>query len=441
MNVYDAARMTDMLAPLGYAPTGDAAEADLVVLNTCHIREKAAEKVFSDLGRLRLIKDERSKNGKRTVVAVAGCVAQAQGEKLIERAPVVDVVVGPQVYHRLPEMLARIERQAGRAIDTSFPEIPKFDYLPAPTTAGPSAFLSIQEGCDKFCAYCVVPYTRGAEYSRPVADIVSEARGLVDQGAREITLLGQNVNAYHGEDEGGRASSLGRLLERLAAIDGLERLRYTTSHPRDVDDSLVEAHRDIPALMPLVHLPVQSGSDRMLSAMNRGHTRAEYLATIDRLRSARDDMAFASDFIVGHPGETEEDFQDTLSLVDAVGFVHSYAFKFSPRPGTPAAALPDSVTAEEKSDRLSRLLKHLAAVQSEQNHRMIGRVVPVLLDRPGRQDGQLLGRSPWMQPVHLRAPDARMGDMITVRITAAGPLSLSGTPFTAPDIEALRHSA
>lgn len=440
MNVYDAARMTDMMGPLGYAPTGVADDADLVILNTCHIRERASEKVFSDLGRLRVIKEAKASRGERMVVAVAGCVAQAQGEALIKRAPVVDVVVGPQAYHRLPEMLARIERESGRALDTSFPTEPKFDFLPAPTARGPSAFLSIQEGCDKFCSYCVVPYTRGSEYSRPVADVVTEARGLVEQGAKEITLLGQNVNAYHGVDAHARPSSLGLLLEQLAEIPGLARLRYTTSHPRDVGDDLIAAHRDIPALMPLMHLPVQSGSDRVLGAMNRGHDRAAYLRVVDRLRKACPDIAVSSDFIVGHPGETAADFEETISLVDEVGFVHSYAFIFSPRPGTPAGALVDSVSAEEKSERLARLQDRLNHHQIQQNRSLIGRIFPVLLDRPGRLDGQLLGRSPWMQPVHLRAPGAGTGDLIDVRIISAGPLSLAGDPVDGA-LDLLRQSA
>lgn len=427
MNVYDAGRMTDVLAPLGYAPTDQTDNADLVILNTCHIREKAAEKVFSDLGRLRPAKQAKADRGERMVVAVAGCVAQAQGAEIMTRAPVVDLVVGPQAYHRLPELIARLEREAGRALDTSFPEDPKFDHLPPPRAQGPTAFVSIQEGCDKFCAYCVVPYTRGPEYSRPATAILDEARILADQGVREVTLLGQNVNAYHGDAPKGAGSwTLGRLLEALAEIPGLARLRYTTSHPRDVGDDLIAAHRDLEALMPFVHLPVQSGSDRILRAMNRGHTAAAYLRLIDRFRAAREDIAFSSDFIVGFPGETEDDLDQTLALIDTVGFVQAYSFKYSARPGTPAALLPGQIDAETKTRRLFAVQERLNAGQRAFNAAAVGRAMPVLLDRPGRHPGQQIGRSPWMQAVHLEAPASARGQVVRVRIDKAGPNSLAG---------------
>ncbi|GEO81382.1 tRNA (N6-isopentenyl adenosine(37)-C2)-methylthiotransferase MiaB [Pararhodospirillum oryzae] len=428
MNVYDAGRMTDVLTPLGYATTSRPDEADLVILNTCHIREKAAEKVFSDLGRLRAVKAARAEQGLDQMIVVAGCVAQAEGEALMARAPVVDVVVGSQAYHRLPELIARVHREAGRAIDTSFPADPKFDFLPQPSVQGPTAFLAVQEGCDKFCAYCVVPYTRGPEASRPVAAILDEARHLAQGGVREITVLGQNVNAYHGEGPDGRPWTLGRLLEALAAVPGIARLRYTTSHPRDMGDDLVIAHRDNPALMPFVHLPVQSGSDRVLAAMNRGHDRATYLRLIDRLRAARADLSFSSDFIVGHPGETEADLEATLSLIDAVGFVHSYAFKYSPRPGTPSAAHPGQLSPEVKSERLARVQERLGVHQRAALDLAVGTTMSVLLDRPGRHPGQLIGRGPAMQPVHLGTPGLAIGDLVEARIVAAGPLSLAGEP-------------
>ena len=422
MNVYDSARMADVLAPLGYAPAAAPDDADMVILNTCHIREKAAEKVFSELGRLK-----PPKSGKRRIVAVAGCVAQAEGAEIFTRAPHVDIVVGPQAYHRLPELVARAVRNAGAALDTEFPAEQKFDFLPAPAgTSGPSALLSIQEGCDKFCTFCVVPYTRGAEFSRPAADVMAEARALVALGAREITLLGQNVNAYHGAAPDGATWGLGRLIRALAEIAGLERIRYTTSHPRDVDDELVAAHRDVPQLMPFLHLPVQSGSDKILDAMNRGHVVDDYRRTVDALRAARSDIALSSDFIVGFPGESDEDFAATLALVREIGFAQAYSFKYSRRPGTPGALMPHQVAEPAKAARLEELQALLSEEQQHFNAAMAGRVLPVLFEKPGRHPGQLAGRSPFLQPVHAAAPGHLVGAIAPVRILHAEPNSLAG---------------
>ncbi|HZU88528.1 MAG TPA: tRNA (N6-isopentenyl adenosine(37)-C2)-methylthiotransferase MiaB [Stellaceae bacterium] len=428
MNVYDSARMAELLAPFGFARTEAAAEADLIILNTCHIREKAAEKVYSELGQIRRLKTARARRGGAMTIAVGGCVAQAEGEELRRRAPFVDVVFGPQTYHRLPELLARAARAAGAGVvDTSFPAEPKFDSLPNRTSpSAVTAFLTVQEGCDKFCTFCVVPYTRGAEYSRPVAEVVAEARRLVAAGAREITLLGQNVNAYHGRDADGESRGLGDLVRRLAEIKGLDRIRYTTSHPRDVDDGLVAAHRDVPQLMPYLHLPVQSGSDRVLAAMNRRHSADDYRRIVERLRRARPDLALSSDFIVGFPGENEADFAATLALVAEIGFAQAFSFKYSRRPGTPAAALgqvPEAV----KEERLAALQALLQRQQRQFNRACIGRVLPVLLDRPGRHPGQLVGRSPYLQSVHVSAAAERRGEIVATRITAAGQNSLSGT--------------
>jgi len=421
MNVYDSARMADVLAPLGYGPVETADEADLVILNTCHIREKAAEKVFSELGRLKALKDARARQGRALFLAVGGCVAQAEGEEILARAPQVDLVFGPQTYHRLPEMVARLERGQGRLLDTDFPPEPKFDHLPAQGAQGPSAFLAIQEGCDKFCTYCVVPYTRGAEYARPAQAIRDEARRLVDQGAREITLLGQNVNAWQAE-----GWSLARLLDALAEIEGLERLRYTTSHPSAMSDDLIGAHRDNPKLMPFLHLPVQSGSDSILRAMNRGHDARDYRRLVDRLRQARPDLALSSDFIVGFPGETEADFQASLDLIAGVGFAQSFSFKYSPRPGTPAAHLPHPVPEAVKAERLDRLQALIDSQARAHLDSCVGRVLPVLLDRPGRHPGQLAGRGPTMQPVHLAAPPSLFGQVVAVRIRESHANSLAG---------------
>jgi tRNA-2-methylthio-N6-dimethylallyladenosine synthase len=436
MNVYDSGRMADTLAPLGFGPAEDAADADMVILNTCHIRDKAAEKVFSELGRLRLVKQAREAEGRSTILAVAGCVAQAEGAEILARAPYVDLVVGPQAYHRLPELVARAARAAGAVIDTSFPAEPKFDHLPDAVAApqGVTAFLAVQEGCDKFCSFCVVPYTRGAEYSRPVAAVLAEARRLVAAGAREITLLGQNVNAYHGEGPAGGSWGLARLVEALAGLPGLLRIRYTTSHPRDMDEALIAAHRDIPALMPFLHLPVQSGSDRVLAAMNRRHTAAEYLALVDRLREARPDLALSSDFIVGHPGETAADFDATLALIARVGFAQAFSFKYSSRPGTPAAGAVGHVPEAEKDARLQTLQALLRDGQAAFNARCTGVVLPVLVTGPGRRPGQMGGRSPYLQPVHftgLPADDSScIGTVVPVHIAAGNPSSLAGTIST-----------
>ncbi|MEO1328984.1 MAG: tRNA (N6-isopentenyl adenosine(37)-C2)-methylthiotransferase MiaB [Pseudomonadota bacterium] len=425
MNVYDSERMADALAPEGFE-TVDAPEgADLVLLNTCHIREKAAEKVYSELGRLRPLAAEKKAAGGRMLIGVAGCVAQAEGQEIQRRQPLVDLVVGPQAYHRLPTLVRSAE--GAPTLDTEFPAEDKFDHIPAPRAraAQPTAFLTVQEGCDKFCAFCVVPYTRGAEVSRPVAKVLDEARALVDRGVVEITLLGQNVNAYHGEGPDGREWGLGRLIRALAEIEGLARIRYTTSHPRDMDDDLIAAHAEVEALMPYLHLPVQAGSDRVLKAMNRGHTAAEYLALIDRIKAARPDLALSGDFITGFPGETEADFEETLALVRAVGYAQAFSFKYSPRPGTPAA--DRAQTPEEvKADRLARLQQELARSQAAFQAGCVGRTLPILLEKPGREPGQLVGRSPYLQPVHLLADAAWKGRIVDAEILSAGPNSLAG---------------
>ena len=420
MNVYDSGRMADVLAPLGYAPAASPEGADMVILNTCHIRDKAAEKVFSELGRLRRMKDA---TGGRMILAVAGCVAQAEGAEILARAPYVDIVLGPQTYHRLPEMVARAARAGGAVIETDFPAEDKFDHLPEHTVPqGVTAFLTVQEGCDKFCSFCVVPYTRGAEQSRSAATVLAEARRLVELGAREITLLGQNVNAWHDSGWG-----LGRLLREAAAIPGLLRLRYATSHPRDMDDDLIAAHRDLPTLMPYLHLPVQSGSDRVLAAMNRKHTADEYRRLIAGLREARPDLAFSSDFIVGHPGETEADFEATMTLVRDVGFAQAYSFKYSGRPGTPAAGAPGQVPEIEKDRRLQALQALLREQQNRFNAACVGQDMDVLFTGPGRHPGQIAGRSSYLQPVHLMGMPNLIGQTRTVRIREAMPNSLSGT--------------
>ena len=427
MNVYDSARMAEVLAPLGYAATDRAEEADMILLNTCHIREKAAEKLFSDLGRLRPLKTQKEQKGGALVLAVAGCVAQAEGAEILARAPFVDLVLGPQTYHRLPEMVAKLLRGQGPVLDTEFPVEPKFDFLPQEETPqSVSAFLSVQEGCDKFCTFCVVPYTRGAEFSRPAGSILDEARRLIAGGAREITLLGQNVNAYHGAGPHGQDWSLGKLIRALAELPGLERLRYTTSHPGDMDEELIEAHRDVPALMPFLHLPVQSGSDRVLAAMNRRHAVADYRRIIDRLRAARPDIAVSSDFIVGFPGETDIDFDATLALVRDIGFAQAFSFKYSKRPGTPAAQLQQQIPEAVKSVRLQRLQTALDAARLAFNQSCVGRVLPVLFERPGRHPGQWVGRSPFLQGVHAPAPAWCRGKVLPVRITGGGLNSLSG---------------
>jgi tRNA-2-methylthio-N6-dimethylallyladenosine synthase len=428
MNVYDSLRMADVLAPLGYAPTPRPEDADMVILNTCHIRDKAAEKVFSELGRLRLIKLARAEAGLGMVLAVAGCVAQAEGAEILARAPYVDIVLGPQTYHKLPEMVAQAARAAGAVIETDFPVEDKFDHLPdAAAPQGLTAFLTIQEGCDKFCSFCVVPYTRGAESSRPAAAVLAEARRLVAQGSREITLLGQNVNAWHGLGPDGEAASFAQLIGWLAAVPGLDRIRYTTSHPRDMDDALIAAHGEIPALMPFLHLPVQSGSDRMLAAMNRKHTVADYLLIVDKLRAARPDIALSSDFIVGHPGETDADFEATLELIRTVRFASAFSFKYSARPGTPAAGAPNQVAEDVKDRRLQALQALLRDQQAAFNAACAGRTVDVLVTNPGRRPGQIGGRTPWLQPVHMDGPESLIGRIVPVHIATGHPNSLTGT--------------
>ncbi|HXC88821.1 MAG TPA: tRNA (N6-isopentenyl adenosine(37)-C2)-methylthiotransferase MiaB [Stellaceae bacterium] len=430
MNVYDSTRMAELLAPLGYGRAEAPEDADLVILNTCHIREKAAEKVFSELGRIRALQTRRARRGAgHMLIAVAGCVAQAEGAEIRRRAPYVDLVFGPQAYHRLPEMVALAERAGGAGVvDTSFPEEPKFDRLSRLRPGqGVAAFLTVQEGCDKFCTFCVVPYTRGAEYSRPVAQILDEARQLVAGGARELTLLGQNVNAYHGVAPDGDEWGLGELIRALAELPGLDRIRYTTSHPRDLDEALVAAHREVPQLMPFLHLPVQSGSDRVLAAMNRRHTAADYRRAVASLREARPDLALSTDLIVGFPGESDADFAATLDLVAEVGFAQAFSFRYSRRPGTPAAAAADQVPEPVKVERLAVLQELLARQQRAFNAACVGRVLPVLLEKPGRHPGQLVGRSPYLQSVHLAAASASVGDIVPVAIAAAGQNSLSGT--------------
>jgi tRNA-2-methylthio-N6-dimethylallyladenosine synthase len=430
MNVYDSHRMADMLAPAGFAETVHLGDADLIILNTCHIREKAADKVYSELGRVGALKSAAAREGRRLTIAVAGCVAQAEGEEIIRRAPAVDLVVGPQSYHRLPELLARAERE-GAVVDTEFPVEDKFDVLKAPSreairARGVSAFVTVQEGCDKFCTFCVVPYTRGAEVSRPVMKIVAEVERLADAGVREVTLIGQNVNAYHGEGPNGAPWTLGRLLERVADVSGIARLRYTTSHPCDMDASLIAAHRDLPGLMPYLHLPVQSGSDYVLKRMNRRHTRTAYLEAIARVRTAQPKMAFSSDFIVGFPGESEEDFRATLSLVEEVGYANAFSFKYSPRPGTPAADMPNQVQEAVKSERLHRLQAAINRHQAEFNAGCRGRTFDVLFEKSGRYPGQIVGRSPYLQPVQVMSPKTMIGNIAAVTVTEIGANSLFG---------------
>ncbi len=443
MNVYDASRMADVLAPAGYDETGDVAEADLVILNTCHIRERAAEKVFSELGKLRDLKAERAAAGRRTMLAVAGCVAQAEGDEIMRRQPAVDLVVGPQSYQRLP-LLLDAARHAP-AVDTEFPVEPKFASLAAATpektrARGLSAFVTVQEGCDKFCTFCVVPYTRGAEFSRPPQEVLSEITSLAAAGVREVSLLGQNVNAYHGRDAANRVWSLAALVEAVAAVPGIVRIRYTTSHPNDMDDALIAAHRDVPALMPFLHLPVQSGSDRILAAMNRKHTVASYRAIIDRVRRARPDIALSSDFIVGYPGETDEDFAGTLALIAEVGFASTFFFKYSPRPGTPAAGLPQQVDEAVKRDRLARLQAVVEPQRYAFNAATVGRVLPVLFEKPGRHAGQIVGKSPYMQPVQIEADITMVGQVRAVEVVGLGTNSLFGRladPRSANSVQAM----
>ena len=444
MNVYDSDRMADVLRPLGYALAEGPEQADLVVLNTCHIREHASEKVYSELGRLRAVKTERRAEGRDLTIAVAGCVAQAEGEEIIRRQPAVDIVVGSQAYHRLPELLAQVARKAagtgpGRRqpgagiLDTEFPPESKFDHLPSPqgNRAG-SAFLSIQEGCDKFCTFCVVPYTRGIEYSRPVSAVLAEARQLIAAGALELTLLGQNVNAYHGEGPDGSTWTLARLVRAIGEIEGLARLRYTTSHPRDMDDDLIAAHGDVPQLMPYLHLPVQSGSNHILEAMNRRHDRDLYLRLVDRLRNARADLALSSDFIVGFPGERDADFDDTMRLIEQVGFASAYAFRYSRRPGTPGAALGDQVPENVKVARLAALQALIGRQAREFNESKAGTVVPVLFAEPGRKAGQIMGKTPWLQSVYAQGNPRLFGHIVDVRLIEGYANSLSGEILVGP---------
>jgi tRNA-2-methylthio-N6-dimethylallyladenosine synthase len=421
MNVYDSERMADVLAPLGYGMTDSPEDADLVVLNTCHIREKATEKVYSELGQIKLMKQARAQAGAQMTIAVAGCVAQAEGEQIMQRQPAVDLVVGPQAYHQLPELIARAHRARGERLAADFAAEEKFDALPVERNpAGVTAFLTVQEGCDKFCTFCVVPYTRGGEWSRPVQTILAEARDLAAKGVREVTLLGQNVNAYDGP--GGLAG----LARELARIEGLDRIRYTTSHPADMDEALIEAHAELPQLMPYLHLPVQSGSDKILRAMNRAHTAESYLRLIEKIRVARPDIAMSGDFIVGFPGERDADFEATLELVRQVGYAAAFTFKYSRRPGTPAAALPGQVAEEVKDERLARLNALIDDQQRAFNAAQVGKVLPVLFEKPGRHPGQLSGRSPYLQAVHCEGPDRLIGQIVPVRIDVANKMSLAG---------------
>ena len=429
MNVYDGDRMAELLAEQGLSPAAEGADADLVVLNTCHIREKAAEKVYSDIGRL------KREDGSSPLIAIAGCVAQAEGEEIMERAPAVRMVVGPQAYHRLPEML---DQAAGgsRVTDTDMPAETKFDALPRKRRSGPTAFLTVQEGCDKFCTYCVVPYTRGAEVSRPFSDLLDEAQRLIESGAKEITLLGQNVNAWSGEDGKGREIGLDGLIKELAKLQDLQRIRYTTSHPNDMSDGLIAAHGEVEKLMPYLHLPVQAGNDRVLKAMNRSHTVDSYLRLLERVREARPDIALSGDFIVGFPGETDAEFEDTLKLIDSVGYAQAFSFKYSPRPGTPAATMEDQVPLEVMDERLQRLQAALGRDQLAFNKASIGRRCEILVERKGKHPGQWLGKSPWLQSVHFEGP-ASVGDIVEVNMLQAGPNSLhAGLLANIPMVEA-----
>jgi tRNA-2-methylthio-N6-dimethylallyladenosine synthase len=427
MNVYDSERMAEALEGSGYVEVVRPEDADLVLLNTCHIREKAAEKVYSELGRLRQIVEDRRPAGREVRIGVAGCVAQAEGAEIMRRQPAVDFVVGPQAYHRLPSILSALDSGKKALVETDFPVEDKFDHLPTTRSRRrpPSAFLTVQEGCDKFCAFCVVPYTRGAEVSRPVAQVLAEAQRLAEQGVREITLLGQNVNAYHGRSDAGNEVGLATLIDRLARIDGLDRIRYTTSHPNDMTDDLIAAHAGEPKLMPYLHLPVQAGSDRILKAMNRRHTAEQYLRLIERIRAARPDIAMSGDFIVGFPGETEAEFEETLALTRAVGYAHAYSFKYSPRPGTPATDLPP-VDEDAKAERLNRLQMQLSIDQAAFNAGFVGQRVPVLLEKPGREPGQLVGRTPYLQSAFLDAPHSMLGSIVEVHIEEARPNALGG---------------
>lgn len=439
MNVYDGQRMADVLGQEGYVETATPDDADLILLNTCHIRERAAHKVYTELGKLRDLKRERKAEGRETTLVVAGCVAQAEGAEIQRRQPAVDLVIGPQTYHRLPELLA--QAKGGRVVDTELPPEDKFDHLPAPKPAaivarGVSAFVTVQEGCDKFCAFCVVPYTRGAEFSRPVAQVIAEVERLAEAGVQDVSLLGQNVNAYHGDGPDGRVWTLARLMRRIAEVPGIARIRYTTSHPRDMDEALIAAHRDLPQVMPFLHLPVQAGSDRILAAMNRKHTGDEYRRLIDRIRTARPDIALSSDFIVGFPGESDADFEETLRLIADIRFASAYSFKYSPRPGTPAAELSEQVPSAVMDERLYRLQALVEQHRQEFNHAMVGRTVEILIERNGRHPGQLAGKTPYMQAVQIESAAHRIGDRVMVLIERAGSNSLFGRAIERPELAA-----
>jgi len=439
MNVYDGQRMADVLGQEGYVETATPDDADLVLLNTCHIRERAAHKVYTELGKLRTLKRERQAQGRETTLVVAGCVAQAEGAEIQRRQPAVDLVVGPQTYHRLPELLAQAKH--GRVVDTELPPDDKFGVLPAPKPAailarGVCAFVTVQEGCDKFCAFCVVPYTRGAEFSRPVAQVLAEVERLAEAGVKDVSLLGQNVNAYHGEGPDGSVWTLARLVTRIAQVPGIARIRYTTSHPRDMDDALIAAHRDLPQLMPFLHLPVQAGSDRILAAMNRKHGADAYRRLIDKIRTARPDIALSSDFIVGFPGESDADFEETMRLIADVRFASAYSFKYSPRPGTPAAELAEQIPAAVMDERLHRLQALVEEHRQAFNHGMVGRTVEVLLERAGRHPGQIAGKTPYMQAVQIESATHRIGERVAVLIERAGSNSLFGRAVERSDLAA-----
>ncbi len=425
MNSYDSSRMADILRPLGYTQVDAPEDADMIILNTCHIREKATDKVFSEIGRLKKHKDAKEAKGQKMLMAVAGCVAQAEGDFILQRAPVIDMIFGPQTYHELPEMVLKANGNE-RVVNTEFPVMSKFDNLPEEQNQGASAFLSIQEGCDKFCTFCVVPYTRGSEYSRSVDGIVEEAKRLVDNGAKEITLLGQNVNAYHGENTDGKIWGLGRLIEAVAQVEGLQQIRYTTSHPRDVDDELIAAHRDVEKLMPFLHLPVQSGSDKILKAMNRKHTVERFHEIIAELRAARSDLVFSSDFIVGFPGESDQDHEDTMQLIRDVGFASAYSFKYSARPGTPAANMTNLVREDVKSARLLELQNLVTEQYLAFNKKAVGTTLPVLFERKGRYEGQLQGRTPFYQAINVPANERLLGEIVNVTVTKATANALIG---------------
>ena len=428
MNVYDSSRIADMLKKEGYAEAKKQEDADLVLFNTCHIREKAAEKLFSDLGRAREIADERLQNGKKTVIGVAGCVVQAEDEQIVKRAPFVDFAVGPLMYYKIPQMLTEIEHKKGHAglLNTEFSADSKFDFLPENKAQGACSYLAVQEGCNNFCTYCVVPYTRGAEYSRPVAEVLKEAKRLIATGTLELNLLGQNVNSYHGEDENGKERNFAYLLRRVAELDGLKRLRYTTSYPADVDDDLIACHQDLKVLMPYLHLPIQSGSDKILKAMNRRHTSGDYLRIVEKLHEANPDLRMSSDFIVGFPGETDEDFQATLDVVNKVKYIQAFSFKYSRRAGTPAAIMPNQVEEKVKKERLDILQTLLFSYQEAFNKSCVGKVMPVLFEQKGRHKGQLIGRTPYMQNLHIETESDNINKIIDVEVTEATTNSLSG---------------